>query len=130
MHSLPFSRVLLIATICLLAACATSNINTSNKWRMEFSGDAETDGTMVVQVMTVGAVIAEVPVQIAGGTSENLIAERVNQELKLNLPADAYDVEVDDGEDVLIKRRDNVADFEVRVLSNSVRGVRIDLEHE
>lgn len=124
------SRLAFAALILTVAACATTSVNTSNKWRLEFSGNAETDGTIVLQLLTVGAVAAEVPVAVVGGASENQVARRVSEELKLALPADRYDVEVDDGEDVLIKRRSGVEDFEVRVASNSVRGVRINLERE
>jgi hypothetical protein len=130
MRSPVLSRLAFAALILALAACATTNVNTSNKWRLQFSGYAETDGTILLQLLTVGAVTAEVPVAVVGGSSENQVARRVSEELKLVLPADRYDVEVDDGEDVLIKRRGGTDDFEVRVVSNTARGVRIGLDRE
>jgi hypothetical protein len=83
-----------------------------------------------VQVLGVGAVIAEVPVDIPRGTGENDVARRLSEELRLRLPADRYAVEVDDGEDVLIKKRGRVEDFEVRVTSNTVQGTRINVQRE
>jgi hypothetical protein len=126
-----FSRGLLLASFLFLAAaCASTSAQTSNKWRLEVSGGANADGTIVVQLLGVGAVIAEVPVQIPKGTGENEVARRISEELKLRLPADSYTAEIDDGEDVLIKKRGRVEDFEVRILSNSVQGTRVDVQRE
>jgi len=41
-----------------------------------------------------------------------------------------YDVELDDGEDVLLNRRLFRRRFEVRIESNGVRGVRINRDQE
>jgi hypothetical protein len=78
----------------------------------------------------VGAVIANVIVDIPDKTSENDIAKRIRDELKLALPADQYSVETDDGEDVLIKKGSGVEDFKVTIANNTVAGVRIDLSRE
>lgn len=126
-----FSRGLLLASFLFIAAaCASTSVQTSNKWRLEVSGGADADGTIVVQLLGVGAVIAEVPVQIPKGSSENEVARRISEELKLRLPADSYTAEIDDGEDVLIKKRGRVEDFEVRILSNSVQGTRVNVQRE
>jgi len=114
----------------LLTACATTSAPTSNKWRLEVSGGADSDGAITLQFLKVGGIIAEVPVQVVNGTSENNVARRIRDELQLNLPAGAYNVEVDDGEDVLVKKGRNVEDFEIRLLSNTVKGVRLKLQRE
>jgi hypothetical protein len=41
-----------------------------------------------------------------------------------------YDIEVDDGEDVLVKKRDGERNFIVTVVANSVQGVKIDADPE
>ena len=123
-------RLMALLLSFLVAACASSGAMISNKWRLEISGGAESDGAIVVQLLTVGAVVAEVPVRIPKGTGENQVARRISDELRLGLPANSYDVEVDDGEDVLIKRRSGVEDFEVRISSNTVRGTRVNVERE
>lgn len=126
-----FSRSLMLASILLMAAaCASTSVQTSNKWRLEVSGGASAEGTVVVQVLGIGAVIAEVPVQVPKGSGENQIARRISEELKLRLPADSYSVEIDDGEDVLIKKRGRAEDFEVRIASNSVKGTRVNVQRE
>lgn len=127
----PMARSLLVASLVLLAAaCSSTSVQTSNKWRLEVSGGAEADGIVVVQVLGVGAVIAEVPVQIPEGTGENAVARRISEELKLRLPGENYSVEIDDGEDVLIKKRGRTEDFEVRIASNTVKGTRVNVQRE
>lgn len=41
-----------------------------------------------------------------------------------------YDVEVDDGEDVLVKKREGERDFVITVVENSVQGMKIDVGAE
>jgi len=119
--------VVLAAALVLSVA---ADANTSNKWRVQVSGGANADGEIVVSLLKVGGVIADVNVKVAKGTSENDIAKRIRDELKLALSAEQYKVEVDDGEDVLIKKRAKVEDFEVKIASNSVGGVRISVDRE
>lgn len=130
MQALNLRSATLAAFLFVFAACASTSANLSNKWRLEVSGGADADGTIVVQVLGVGAVIAEVPVQIPRGTGENAVARRVSEELRLQLPADRFAVEVDDGEDVLIKKRGRAEDFEVRIASNTVQGTRVNVQRE
>jgi hypothetical protein len=64
------------------------------------------------------------------GTSENNVAKLVRNELKANLPHETYWLEVDDGEDVLVKGRDRVEPYSVLIAGNTVKGVRINVEKE
>ena len=41
-----------------------------------------------------------------------------------------YNVEMDDGEDVLIKKQDGERDFVVTIVENSVQGVKIGIDAE
>ena len=64
------------------------------------------------------------------GTSENNVAKQIVSILREQLPEDGYHVERDDGEDVLLKKRMGAANFELSVVSNSVEGVRLNLDRE
>jgi hypothetical protein len=118
----------MLAALCLCTAVALAD--TSNKWRMAISGNAESPGKITVAVAKVGAVLANVDVDIVEGTSENDIAQRIRDELRLALPIGQYEVETDDGEDVLIKKSADIDDFEVKIANNTVAGTRIDLSRE
>jgi hypothetical protein len=72
----------------------------------------------------------DVDIQVFEGTSENQVANRVKNELQEKLPAGKYTVEVDDGEDVLIRTRWGEPDFRINLVSNTVDSVRIEQDHE
>ena len=69
-------------------------------------------------------------IEIAAGTRENLVAQAVVVQLRAQATGGRISVERDDGEDVLIKKKRGQPDFVVAVVSNTVDGVRIDVERE
>lgn len=123
-------KTALVSAVVASAFAVGVHADTSSKWRLEVSGNAESDGELAISVLQVGAVVAEVSVPVVRGTAENDVARRVRDELQLQLPKAAYSVELDDGEDVLVKRQAASEDFEVRVVRNSVRGVRVNTDRE
>jgi len=104
--------------------------STSNKWRIEFDGSADSDGAITLRLSPKGGIPFDVTTTITDGTSENKVAKTVVESLKSQLPKDGYSVERDDGEDVLIKRKSGVANFGLEVISNTVKNVDIDLDKE
>ncbi len=125
------------ASILLRIACAAALVfasasalaTPSNKWRLEFSGAAESPGEMVFSVTPVGGMPTEVTVAIEGNDGENRIAGKVRTALKAALKVD-YKVSVDDGEDVLIKKRGGRPDFDVALVSSTVKSVRVNFDRE
>jgi hypothetical protein len=101
-----------------------------NKWRIECSEGANSDGTIVFRVTPEGGAPIEVIVAIKDGTGENSVARRIRDAFQATLPKDAYSAEVDDGEDVLVKKRWGTDDFSLELVSNSVKSVRIHLDRE
>ena len=100
-----------------------------NKWRLEVSGDAESAGRIVLELAPAQGEPLRATAQIVAGRSENGVA----RDLAAALQAQAgqrYNVEVDDGEDVLVKKRDGERDFVITIVENSVRGVRIEPDAE
>lgn len=101
----------------------------SNKWRIQISSDADSGGVIVFELAPVGAAPVSVQVTVPEDTDENDVADLVAAAMQAQLGSN-YDVEVDDGEDVLVKKRDGAADFDLRVSGQSVEGVRINLDRE
>lgn len=66
---------------------------------------------------------------IPKGLGENHVARSVRDALQAAAGA-RYNIEVDDGEDVLVKKRDGERNFIVTVVANSVQGVKIDADPE
>jgi uncharacterized protein (DUF2141 family) len=124
-------RRFVVSTAALsLLASAAALAEVSNKWRLAVSGNAESEGEVTLALEKVGAVITVVNVAIPNRTPENDVAKRIRDELKLSLPPSQYAVETDDGEDVLIKKGQDVEDFSIRIVNNSVAGLSLDLSRE
>ncbi len=118
---------LFAALFMLMTAVAAAS--TSNKWRLQFSGGADSDGTIVLRLTPKEGEAMDVAIDIEDGRSENGVAKDVVEGLKDQV-SERYHVERDDGEDVLIKKRRGEENFEVEVISNSVDGVRINRDRE
>lgn len=101
----------------------------SNKWRIEFDEKAQTAGVIVLSVTPVGGTSVRVETQVPADAHENHIAQMVRDALQVKLGT-SYDVEVDDGEDVLIKKEGDIPDFEVQLVRSTATGLNIELERE
>jgi len=122
----------LCVLVCLLLAATdlSAGIGTSNKWRLQFSGGADSDGVITMKFTPKKGepTVAEIPIK--KGTGENAVAKAVVKALREQLPQDQYYIERDDGEDVLVKRRLGGVYFGYELVSNTVKGVRINPDKE
>jgi hypothetical protein len=125
------TRVLCVV-LCLLASVSdlSAGSGTSNKWRLQFSGGANSDGVITMKFTPKKGepTVAEIPIK--KGTGENSVAKAVVKALKAQLPKDQYHIERDDGEDVLVKRKFGGVYFGYELVSNTVKGVRINPDKE
>jgi invasion protein IalB len=111
-------------------APAPTKVAPENKWRIECSEGANSEGAVVFRVTPKDGTALDVHVAIKNGTSENAVARRIRDEFKKALPKSDYSVETDDGEDVLVKARLGKPTFSLELVSKDVAGVRIDIERE
>lgn len=118
-----------LLALALLLAAGTAFASPSNKWRLEFSGAAESDGEIVLAVTPIGGTPIEVTTAVKKSDGENRVSARVRNALKAAIKAD-YRVSRDDGEDVLVKRRMGRPKFEITLLRNTVESVRINFDRE
>jgi hypothetical protein len=109
---------------------AWAEVSPSNKWRLEFSGSADSDGVIELKITPEGGEDMLAGVNISKRTSENKVAQAVVDALRAQLPEETYHIERDDGEDVLIKKKRGAENFAVEIVYNSVEGVRINPQHE
>ena len=119
-----------LVLVLALALSAAALAHPSNKWRLQFSGSAKTSGVIVIQLSPVGSDPISVSIDVPDNASENKVAKIVTDKLREALPSDAFHVERDDGEDVLVKSRHGAANFDLEVVSNSVEHVRINRDRE
>jgi hypothetical protein len=122
-------RQWILAAGLALCAFAAQADGLENKWRLEVSGSAKTAGQIVVQVSPEKGEPIRVTAQIPAGTAENDIARSVSTALQM-AAGGHYNVEVDDSEDVLVKKQDGERDFAVTVVENTVQGVTVNVDTE
>ncbi len=126
----PFAIRLIAAILATGVFSLSLQAAPSNKWRLEFSGKADSDGVIVIRLTPIEGEPVSAEVNVEDNTGENGVAKTVVKGLKAQLPEDQYHVERDDGEDVLTKKRRKAVNFDVEIVSNSVEGVRINIDRE
>lgn len=126
MYGHSFRRSLLLAGA--LAAFATLALaEPASKWRVKFDHWAEADGELVLRIAPLNGTPIDVSTRISKDTTENKAAELVSGALKAQL-GNGYKVEVDDGEDVVIKKSGKTPKFEVSMVS-PVAGLNVKIKH-
>ena len=121
-------RPLHASALLALATLAQAR-GTDNKWRLEFSGNAESAGRIVLQLVPEEGEPVAATVEIRQGRNESGVARDVRDGLRAAV-GKRFKVEVDDGEDVLVKKGRGERNFPVTIVENSVKGVRINLDPE
>jgi hypothetical protein len=114
----------------MFAAQVFAGAPTSNKWRIELDGQARSTGELQFRVTPRQGDVTDIVVNIRSGRAENNVAKDVRDAFAARLSPDRYTVEVDDGEDVLIKKKDGQPDFALELLDSNVQHVNIKVEGE
>jgi hypothetical protein len=120
-----------VVSSLVLAALAFADASpTSNKWRIELSGQALAAGELVFRVTPSQGESTDVSVSIKSGRGENNVAKDVRDALAAKLSPQRFSVEVDDGEDVLVKKKEGQPDFALELVEASVQNVSVKVEGE
>ena len=123
-------RTGLIVVLLIFTTGCTSFWGPSNKWRIEISESAKSDGNLVFRFTSAEADPIDVNVRVFDNTGENHIAHRIKNAFLEQLPRKNYKVEVDDGEDVLVKNTAGSPRFRIYLIENTVKSVRVNLDRE
>jgi len=119
-----------IVSSLALAALAFGGAPTSNKWRIELDGQARSTGSLQFRVTPRQGDSTDVVVNIRSGRAENNVAKDVRDAFAARLSPERYTVEVDDGEDVLIKKKEGQPDFALELIDSNVQHVNVKVEGE
>lgn len=120
-------RILGFAMLLMYALPASA---LSNKWRVEFDGAAKVDGEVELAFQPKDMPATHVVVAIPAHTHENHAAHLVRDAIRKQFGRKTFHAEIDDGEDVLVKRRGSTPRFDIRVIRNTAKGLHIDLDWE
>jgi uncharacterized protein (DUF2141 family) len=119
-----------VGSVALAIPAFADAAATSNKWRIELDGQAMKTGEIVFRVTPRQGEATDVTVNIRSGRAENNVAKDVRDAFAANLSPDRYTIEVDDGENVLIKKKDGQPDFALELVDSNVQNVNIKVEGE
>ena len=121
--------LLFITFILIFVFSAAVEARPSNKWRLHFDGQANNNGTIVLELTPESGQPITIQSEIEDGTKENKAADKVAQDIATVL-GDGYKVKEQDGEEVKIKAKGDTPDFELKIISNSVDGLNVKTDRE
>lgn len=98
-------------------------------WRLAFDDSADSDGTVSFRVWPGDESPIHVDVPVLKGQSENQIARAARDALGTRL-GQRYAVEVDDGEDVLVKAKRGTPAFTVELLRDTALDLDVRVKRE
>jgi len=120
----------LLPTVLLLLVALPALAANSNKWRIQCSEGAKSDGEITFRFEFGDAEDFDAVVPVPDGTSENHVARIIRDAFVEKLDPKRFRVEIDDGEDVLVKAKGGQRDFTITLKANTVKAVRIRLDRE
>ncbi len=106
-----------------------SSLKYSNKWRIKFNGEAKSDGVLVLRMVMKDDEPVVVRIDVKDGRNDDNIADDVESALQKAFPRD-FNVEVDDGEDVLVKLNALEGRSSIALLENTAKGVKVKIRKE
>ncbi len=115
----------LAAVLVAYGAAASAADDPRIAWRIECKGGADKHGEIVLTFTEHGAEATRISVAIPKGTPENNVARRIRKELRRFLPKDAYTVDIDGGETVMVVASSPARQFEIQLQQNLVPGTEI-----
>ena len=111
-------------------AAPDTKLDYSNAWRIEVSEGANSDGEILFRITPKDGTTQDVKVVIDNGTSEDHVARVIKDTFEKQLNTSRYDIEIDDGEDVLVKKDLTEPRFALVLVSSTVKSVRLHVEKE
>ena len=107
-----------------------TKLDYSNAWRIEVSEGANSDGEILFRVTPKDGTSQDVKVVIDNGTSEDHVARVIKNTFEDQLDTGRYDIEMDDSEDVLVKKDLTESLFALVLVSSTVKSVRLHVQKE
>lgn len=101
----------------------------SNRWRIQFDEWSKSDRTLLFRVWKDGVTRMDVPVAVSNNQGENAIA-RATRDAFRSVLGKGYKAEIDDGEDVLLKKSGSTESFSVALVSSKAKGVDMSIDRE
>jgi hypothetical protein len=125
------SKTVAAFTAALLLAAATSAVQAdpAAKWRIQFSDYTGNDGTITFRVAPEGGAAVDVEAKLSKGSGATTVARTVKDALKAKL-GEGYDVETDDGQDVIVRAESKTPKFDLTLAGSTLAGLSVRFRKE
>ena len=111
-------------------AAPAKNLRYTDDYRISVNHDADSDGEIVFGVTPKGGTPVDVKVPIRKGTSENDVASAIKKAFVDQLGTKDYNIEMEDGENVIIERSMGARDTPLLAPSSPVKGVTVKVHRD
>jgi hypothetical protein len=111
-------------------AAPAGKLSYTDDYRISVDEDAETDGEIVFRLTPKGGTAQDVKVAITKGTSENNVAGEIKKAFVAQIGTKDYNIEMEDGENVIIERSMGAKDYSLVLASSTVKGVTVKVHRD
>lgn len=101
----------------------------SGKWKLEMDNSSASEGEIVLRFAPVNMTPVDVTTKFPKGVGENEAARILRDSLKAAL-GKGYKIQVDDGEEVLIRKNGKTPKFEITQVSSTVEGLIVKIKRD
>ena len=109
---------------------STEKLSYTDDYRISVDDDANSDGEIVFRVTNKDGTAKDVTVAIKKGTNENSVAGAIKKAFVEQLGTKDYNIEMEDGENVIIERSGGKGDTSLVLVSNSVKNVDVKVHRD
>ena len=111
-------------------AAPAGKLRYTDDYRISVDEDAESDGEIVFGLTPKGGTTQEVKVAIKKGTGENNVAGEIKKAFAAQIGTKDYNIEMEDGENVIIERSMGAKNYSLVLLSSTVKGVTVKVHRD
>ncbi len=112
------------------AADPAKKLSYTDDYRIEVNHDADSDGEILFQVTPKGGTPQDIKVAVKKGTSENDVARTIKKAFEQQLGTKQQNIEMEDGENVIIERSMGNEDISLVLVSSTVMGVTVEVHRD
>jgi hypothetical protein len=106
------------------------NLRYTDDYRISVDSDAQSDGEIVFSLTPKGGTTQDVKVAIKKGTNENDVAREIKSAFVAQIGTKDYNIEMEDGENVIIERSMGARDYSLVLASSTVKGITVKVHRD
>lgn len=112
------------------AAAPAGKLRYTDDYRISVNHDADSDGEIVFRVTMKDGKAMDITATIRKGTNENDVARAIKKAFVDQLGTKNYNIEMEDGESVIIERSGGKSDTSLVLVSSTVKGVTVKVHYD